>query len=112
VNAALVKATFILSVLSTENSEFPSVPLDPSRWKPVFNSEMTLQACEDLVTRYRLASPRAECDWDVHQLDALMWFYYLQGCALCDVTRVGIQTFEGCENFRQKHLRHDLKTAQ
>jgi hypothetical protein len=57
VNEALIKATFFLSVLSTENPEFPSVPLDPPHWKSVFSSEMTLKACEDLVTRYRLTKP-------------------------------------------------------
>jgi hypothetical protein len=111
-NEALIKATFFLSALSTENPEFPSVPLDPPRWKQVYSRDMTLPACENLVTRYRLRSLRAECDWDVHQLDPVMWFYYLQSCAMCGVTRIGVLTPEECESFRQRHLAEGLKTSQ
>jgi hypothetical protein len=112
VNGALIKATFFLSVLSTENPAFPSVPLDPPQWKPMYSSDMTLRACEDLVTRYRLGSLRTECAWDVHQLDALMWFFYLQSCATCDLTRIGILTPEECEASRRQHLAEGLKTSQ
>jgi hypothetical protein len=52
----LIKATFFLSVLSTENPEFPAVPLDPPQWKVVYEREMSVIACKDLVMRYwRLA---------------------------------------------------------
>jgi hypothetical protein len=112
VNAALIKATFFLSVLSTENPEFPSVRLDLPRWEHVYRREMTLLACEDLVTRYRLNNLQAECDWDVHQLDHLLWFYYLQPCAMCDVTRIGTPSLEQCESFRKQHLEKGLKTSQ
>ncbi len=111
-NEALIKATFFLSVLSTENPEFPSVPLDPPQWRPVFTRKMTLQACADLSTRYRLPSLRAECDWDMHQLDSLMWFYYLQACASCGATMVGFLGIEQCESYRKQHLAEGAKTSQ
>jgi hypothetical protein len=38
----------------------------------------------------------------VHQLDPLMWFYYLQACAMCGVSIVGYDNLEQCEGFRDE----------
>jgi hypothetical protein len=40
-----------------------------------------------------------------------MWFYYLQACAMCGVTRVGVQTFDECESSRRENLDNGLKTS-